>query len=140
MKQDVINQLKSYAQFNGHELCGILMGSKVGENKYRINKVSPPLVSRHSHCDCERDAVMANQFIKEDYEKSEHTRTYIGEWHTHPVGNPVPSNVDCLSIRDIFRTSLLVTPFLLMVIVGTQSLYFSIYNGNDFLEIKPEIM
>lgn len=116
------------------------MGSHVGNNRYRINKISPPCVKSHTRCGCERDATEANHFIEEDYEKSEHTRFYIGEWHTHPEGKPKPSTVDSDSIKNNYHTALLVVPLLFMVIVGTQTLHISVYNGNRFIEIDPEIV
>lgn len=60
------------------------MGTQVGDNRYIISKISPPRIKKHSRCGCERDATVANQFIEEDYEQSEHTRFYIGEWHPPP--------------------------------------------------------
>ena len=83
-----------YAQHEGDELCGVLTGSQIDERTFRVSKVSPPCVARNSRCGCERDAVKANTFIKKDYEASEHTRVYIGEWHTHPEMKPNYSQID----------------------------------------------
>ena len=140
IKQEVVNELKSNAQREGNELCGILMGLQVGDNCYRISKISPPCVKSHTRCDCERDAAMANQFIEEDYKTSEHTRFYIGEWHTHPEDNPTPSAVDYRSIEDNYQSASLVAPFLLMIIVGTESFHISIYNGDKFVKIEPKVV
>ena len=38
IKQEVVNELKSNALCEGNELCGVLMGSQVGHNYYRISK------------------------------------------------------------------------------------------------------
>ena len=140
IKQEVVNELKSNAQCDGNELCGVLMGSQVGHNYYRISKISPPCVRSHTRCGCERDAAMANQFIEEDYNQSEHTRFYIGEWHTHPEDNPTPSAIDYSSIKDNYQTASLVVPFLLMIIVGTKSFHISIYNGDKFIKVEPEVV
>ena len=140
MKQEVVDGLKNNAQHEGNELCGVLMGSKIGDNSYRISKISPACVKRHSCCGCERDAAMANKFIKEDYEQSGHTRFYIGEWHTHPENKPTPSAVDYNSIKDNYLTALLVEPFMFMIIVGTESFHISVYNGKEFVEVEPEIV
>ena len=87
-----------------------------------------------------RDAIKANKFIEEDYRISEHTHFYIGEWHTHPENNPKPSAIDYNSIRDNYHTASLVAPFLVMIIVGTQTFHLSVYNGNRFIEIEPEVV
>ena len=89
---------------------------------------------------CERDATMANHFIEEDYHQSEHTRFYIGEWHTHPEENPTPSAIDYSSIVDIYQTASLVVSFLFMIIVGTESFHISIYNGDKFVKIEPKVV
>lgn len=140
IKQEVVESLKSNSQHRGNELCGVLTGSQVGYNRYRISKSSPPCVKKNRYNGCERDAAMANLFIEEDYIQSEHTRFYIGEWHTHPESTPTPSDVDYYSIRDNYRTASLVVPFLFMIIVGTQSFHISVYNGKDFAEVIPEIV
>ena len=132
--------MRNNAQYEGNELCGVLMGSLVGDNCYRISKISPPCVKRHTRCGCERDAAMANQFIEEDYKQSEHTRFYIGEWHTHPENLPTPSTVDYSSIKDNYHTASLVAPFLFMIVVGTEAFHISVFNGKEFVVVEPEIV
>lgn len=140
IKLEVVDGLKSYAQHEGNELCGVIMGSLVGDNCYRISKISPPCIKCHTRCGCERDAAIANRFIEEDYEQSEQTRFYIGEWHTHPENNPTPSAVDYSSIQDNYQTASLVVPFLFMIVVGTETFHISIYNGKEFVKVEPEIV
>jgi integrative and conjugative element protein (TIGR02256 family) len=140
IKQEVVNELKTNAQREGNELCGVLMGAQVGDKHYRISKISPPCVKKHTRYGCERDAAMANQFIEEDYEQSEHTRFYIGEWHTHPENTPMPSALDCSSIKDIYQTASLVMPFLFMIIVGLNCFHICVYNGKVFKKIEPKIV
>ena len=140
IKQEVVEALKSNAQYKGNEMCGVLTGSQITDNCFRISKISPPCIMQHSHCGCKRDALMANKFIEEDYEKSEHTRFYIGEWHTHPEKQPKPSFVDYSSIEENYHTALLVVPFLFMIIVGTQTFHISVYDGNKFVEIEPKVV
>lgn len=135
IKEEVIEQLREFTQKDGCELCGVLTGSQIDEKKFRISKVSPPCVANNSRYGCVRDAQMGNAFIAEDYEQSEHTRVYIGEWHTHPEPNPTPSQTDISSIVSNYHSSSLALPILVMVIVGTESLYVSVYEGNNFIRI-----
>ena len=79
------------------------------------------------------ESAKANEFIEQDYIDSEQTRVYIGEWHTHPESIPTPSQVDICSIVDSFNTAKRVLPFLIMMIVGTESNYCSVYNGEGFI-------
>ena len=136
IKPEVIEQLTAYAQYDGNELCGVLTGSQICENLFRISKVSPPCVVKNSRDKCERDAKKANSFIKMDYDESEKTRAYIGEWHTHPELHPTPSGTDYSSIIHNYQTSDLAFPFLVMVIVGTKSIYSCVYDGQIFDEIS----
>jgi integrative and conjugative element protein (TIGR02256 family) len=140
IKQEVIDDLKSFAQNEGNEQCGVLTGVQIGRNCYRVSKVSPACVKSSSRCSCIRDSDLANKFIAEDYKLSKHTRFYIGEWHTHPESNPSPSPVDCQSIIDNFQTSAHVAPFLIMIIVGTEGFYICLYNGVQFVEVIPTVV
>ena len=114
----------------------MLTGSQIDEHTFRISKVSPPCVASNSRCGCERDAVKANEFIKHDYEESEHTRVYVGEWHTHPEPNPTPSPKDVASIVQNYDSALRAVPFLMMIIIGTESIYSSIYTGEGFVVVN----
>ena len=136
----MVDELRNNAQHEGNELCGVLMGSQVGDNCYRISKISPPCVKRHTRCSCERDAAMANQFIEEDYKMSEHTRFYIGEWHTHPEKKPKPSAVDYSSIEENYQTASLVVRVLFMIIVGIESFHICIFNGKKFVKVEPMVV
>ena len=132
--------MQGYAQYEGNERCGVLTGSQIGDNLFRISKVSPPCVAHNSRFGCERDSANANYFIKHDYEYSEHTRVYVGEWHTHPEKNPSPSGTDYDSIIDNYFSSDISVPFLMMILVGTESINFSVYNGAEFVAIEPQII
>lgn len=50
-----------------------------------------------------------------------------------PEPNPTPSPTDISSIISNYNSALLAVPFLMMIIVGTGSLYCSVYNGNNFV-------
>ena len=130
----------AYAQHEGNELCGVLTGSQISENCFRISKVSPPCVAQNSRCGCERDAKAANAFIAKDFELSGHTRIYIGEWHTHPEAHPAPSGTDRNSIVKTFSTSEINVPFLIMTIVGTSSIYYCVYDEKGFKAITPVVI
>ncbi len=132
--------LKDYGQYEGNELCGVVTGAQVGKNRFRISKVSPPCVLKNCPYNCELDAKQGNEFISQDFNKSGHTRFYIGEWHTHPENNPRPSKTDYDSIIKSFTSAQLNVPLLVMIIVGTEHIYFNVYDGCHFEEIEPEIV
>ena len=140
IKQEVLDELKCYTQNYGNEKCGILMGSQIDNNHYRISKISPPCCRTQTRLGCIRDAEKANRFIQEDFHLSNHTRFYIGEWHTHPEPYPTPSDVDISSIKEIHMTASLVAPILFMIIVGIETIYISVYNGIEFKKINPKVI
>ena len=55
---EVVETLQSMRQISGNENGGILLGSEIGEQHYRINRVSEPcmLIDRSSKYGCIRDA------------------------------------------------------------------------------------
>ena len=140
IKKEAMETLKGYAQHEGNELCGVVTGSQVGEKRFRISKVSPPCVVKNGRYGCELDAARGNEFITQDYEVSGQTRFYIGEWHTHPENNPHPSQTDYDSIVKSFSSAQLSAPLLVMIIVGTEDVYYGVYNGSVFEKIEPEVV
>lgn len=140
MTQESVDALKSHIQISGNEDCGIIMGSLITGNHIRINKVSESLCKSDSakSCFCELDKVRANAFIDEDYEHSNHTRVYIGEWHTHPEDFPSPSSVDVSSIKRSFELNdRPLKDYILMAIVGRKDIYWGLYNGKELKKVTP---
>lgn len=133
IKESVIEQLRTYCQTDGNEVGGILTGSVISDNIYRISNVSEPCIAFNSSNKYRfvRDAAQANTFIKEDFELSDHTRVYVGEWHTHPEDNPHPSSVDIESIIEIYTKSNIVIGGVFLVIVGLKTNYYGFYDGHS---------
>lgn len=138
--ESVISEMNQYRQMCGGEVGGVLMGSVIGNNKIRINRISTPCIAKSSTYSFERDAKMANSYISSEFEQSNHTRVYVGEWHTHPEQNPTPSNVDYNSIKETFTDSELATKGLLLLIIGQKTDYWAYYNGKCFQEKTPIIV
>ena len=129
--QDAYDSLCTYRQIEGVEHPGVLVGSVVGDNHYRINKVSPPLPrGKSSRTGCERDGDMANAYVLTEYEQSGHTRIYLGEWHTHPEALPTPSPQDFSEIKKISYLPDKLLPFVILCIVGQREMYWGhLVNG-----------
>ncbi len=60
--------------------------------------------------------------------------------HTHPENNPHPSQADYDSIVKSFTSAQLSAPLLVMIIVGTEDIYYGVYNGSVFEKIEPEVV
>ncbi|WP_367268380.1 Mov34/MPN/PAD-1 family protein [uncultured Treponema sp.] len=50
--------------------------------------------------------------------------SFLGEWHTHPESNPIPSPLDKKEWQQIKKHN---TEPLIFCILGTESTYFSVY-------------
>lgn len=133
--ESVMEKINQYRQKAGSETGGIIMGSIINERKIRINRISQPCVILTSRCGCTRDAKKANGIIQREFEASNHTRVYLGEWHTHPENMPTPSRTDYQSVRDIFRNALLPYNRIIILIIGLKSEYWSCFNGKRFSKI-----
>ncbi|OJV32210.1 MAG: hypothetical protein BGO33_02735 [Bacteroidia bacterium 43-41] len=134
---EAVDALNSMRQISGNENGGILLGSEINEKYYRINRASEPciLIDRSSKCGCTRNANKANEIIKREFESSNRTRFYLGEWHTHPEDNPTPSTVDISSIHDVFYKSEIVIDGVFLAIVGRKSIFWGFYEGTQMHNI-----
>lgn len=113
--------LNAKRQFDKNEDCGILFGSQISDERIRINSISDSCCDNASalKCSCHLDAAKANNLIAEEFNKSNQTRVYIGEWHTHPEDYPLPSSIDN-SQWELCRKN------------STESLIFVIFGINDY--------
>lgn len=141
IKESALQKLHTFRQIEDSEVGGVFTGSELCDDYYRIGKISDPCVFIHSSSKCTyiRDARLANSFIQQDFELSNHTRYYLGEWHTHPECDPKPSSIDYESIREIYNTSDLTIGGVFLIIVGLNSNYYGFYDGVNLHEIKVEI-
>ena len=66
---EAVEVLQSMRQMSGNENGGILLGSEIEEQHYRINRVSEPcmLIDRSSKYGCIRDAKKAKIVFTTDY-------------------------------------------------------------------------
>ena len=60
---------------------------------------------------------------------------YVGDWHTHPEAEPMPSNTDLVNILECYNQSNHDLKYFIMVIVGTapfpDGLHVSIHSGSS---------
>lgn len=60
----------------------------------------------------------AQDRVNEAWVRSGGTSVYLGEWHTHPEDEPVPSPTDIANWQNIVRTATFEQSFLLFLIAG----------------------
>lgn len=139
ISSDCKETLRTKMQLDDNEDCGLLFGSQISDNSIRINAISDSCrrTSSAKRCSCELDVQKANTLINEEYLKSNHTRFYIGEWHTHPEDNPTPSYRDNQSIKESYHKNQMVIPnLMIMAIVGRQSICWKMYDGVNIVDIQ----
>lgn len=140
ISQDALTELKGYRQDNGDELAGVLVGSVISNNHVRIDRVSPPCVENTQRFQCVRSAEKTNDYVLQEYESSEHTRVYLGEWHTHPESNPMPSTTDVKSARENLCNNNVAVNFLILIIVGSKTIYFAVVRDLEVIVVTPIIV
>lgn len=104
------------------EAGGVLIGRILNENSHLIieHNTSPLHGDTRKRSGFKRSAKNHQKKIDRFWLESNKTQTYLGEWHTHPEGNPTPSSTDIKDwerrvIRDKFFNDVLI-----MAIVGTS--------------------
>lgn len=88
------NYMESYSY--EIEAGGILIGRiDYGEKKIMLLDLSEPVEGdKRTRFSYKRSELGHQQFMDEMWEKSGHTVTYLGEWHTHNQNKIMPSPVD----------------------------------------------
>lgn len=135
---DCIESLKKKIQLGDNEDCGLLFGSQISDDSIRVNSISDSssIKTLTRRCSCRLDVEKANQLIQEEYKISNHTRFYIGEWHTHPEDNPMPSTRDISSLKKSYQKNEIAIPnLILMAIIGRKSICWKMYDGNNILDV-----
>lgn len=75
-----------------------------------------------------------------EYEKSNGTRVYLGEWHTHLEDYPSPSYVDTNSIKNIIETENIPVEGVFLIIVGLKKYYYGFHYNGKLYDVTPEIV
>lgn len=75
--------------------------------------------------------------LDEEWINSDQTRTYFGEWHTHPERVPRPSPTDLRSWRDKLLNPGMVVPKLFFLIVGQEKtgIWYGYCGGKTITEV-----
>src|ERR1700687_5436645 len=78
------------------EIGGLMMGEHVGDDVFRVVEISVQRSGGSAACfvrdPVEHEAALQAFYVRTD---SDYTRfNYLGEWHSHPMFEPVPSPMD----------------------------------------------
>ncbi len=136
LSDDALEVFRRSIQTSGMESGGILLGSVYPRSHVSVEKATRPgFLDKAGRYFFERSRARAQSIVNRHWKKSSGLKIYLGEWHTHPVAYPVPSPRDRRMIRNMFRQTKMEIDFLLLIIVGTSSLWIGIENGESLRQL-----
>lgn len=94
--EEVVATISSFSRRseNNREAGGILVGTYRGPH-IQIGSCSVPMArDGRTVTMFDRRDPGHQQFALKNWRESRQTRTFVGEWHTHPERNPSPSRLD----------------------------------------------
>lgn len=92
-----------------------------------IERLSVPTeLDKASRMNFERHRLSAQIVINHEYFNSNSQVTYLEEWHTHPEDIPSPSGFDRKMIDRQFKSNIINTDFLVLIIQGRKKMYATI--------------
>ena len=114
-----------------HEVGGVLMAEHVGPDRFEVKELT--VHRRGSVFNFVRAIEEAIGWLRAFFQRAQHDYTrfnYIGEWHSHPSFEPVPSPRDDTSMREIVQDNEVGANFVVLLIVkltGTGQLIASVH-------------
>ncbi|WP_157703143.1 Mov34/MPN/PAD-1 family protein [Alkalispirochaeta alkalica] len=94
--EDVIEILKRYQQNtnDGLESGGLILGKIRGEHFEVTHLTTPQPKDKQNRFSFERNDPEHVKIMQKLKNSSNKEICYLGEWHTHPEDNPIPSGID----------------------------------------------
>lgn len=124
LSESPANTLKKYIQVQMHdsEAGGMLLGRLILESNDLVvdEATEPNKRDRRSRFFFWRSKKDAQKRIDDAWARTNQTRVYLGEWHTHPEDDPTPSCIDLKNWRRIVREARFEQESLLFLIAGRE--------------------
>jgi len=98
---EVIERIQGYKQMNlkNREAGGILIGAYRGDHIHVTSLTTPGEADKRTRISFHRQSSHHQKAALKAWVNSKKVNTWVGEWHTHPEDDPVPSTVDMESWR-----------------------------------------
>lgn len=101
------------------EIGGIMVGEHVAADTFRVVDISfQKRTGTIAHF--VRDPAHHKTFLEEFFARTgkDYTRfNYLGEWHSHPIFEPLPSGEDCCTMHDLVEDPDVGVNFAVLIIV-----------------------
>lgn len=128
INKNMLDKIETLKQYEGFERGGIIVGRQFEDNTYDVvDFIECEYISQDKHS-LIRDNIALNNELQKRYNE-DNTLTYLGDWHTHPEEEPIPSKLDILTHQDRFNTSVLAVSDLFDIIIGRDNHYIKSYDG-----------
>lgn len=117
----VVNRLLDYRQMNSSssEAAGVLIGER-RESHMVVHEISEPGEGDiRRRCFVDRRGPHHQVAVDEAFTRSSGRLQYLGEWHTHPEDQPVPSAVDLRT----WRRHLVAQESMVLLIIGRKDIW-----------------
>ena len=127
---DVVQRFKKYQQVlpTTPESAGVLIGERRGKHLVITDISIPGKGDSFSRYQVDRKGEHHQIMVNESFIKSNKTKHYLGEWHTHPEKRPTPSALDYKSWSKVHINNLNVV----LIIVGQHSLWVATKKHSTF--------
>ncbi|WP_367209935.1 Mov34/MPN/PAD-1 family protein [Sphingobacterium sp. R2] len=130
IEQSLIDMLVLYGRNQyPKEFGGVLVGY-YSDDKRTVNIIDSilPIDFKSTKTSFERGVEGLKEAL-EEYYRQDPSLVYIGEWHTHPDNNPIPSVTDISAINTIINSkhTFITNPVLLIIGYSKSSVTFGFY-------------
>lgn len=104
------------------ETGGMLLGYEANDGSAVVTKIiGPGPEARHGRFRFTPDGKYQQSSLEEHYWATDGRETYLGDWHTHPLGDSTPSTLDRRTLARIANERLSGTKHPLMAILAGGS-------------------
>jgi integrative and conjugative element protein (TIGR02256 family) len=126
LTSSVIEVLQQHKQVNNDsfESGGVLLGRfiKVSKNIV-VDKITTPMKGdKQTRFSFKRLSPLHQEIITVEWNKSNGTCNYLGEWHTHPEDYPTPSGVDIRDWKRKLKKDVFSGRYLYFIIAGIKNI------------------
>lgn len=140
LKKPVVEIFNEYGKKNSkNEIGGVLIG-KIYPEYITIEKLTKPSkLDKSTKLSFIRSKKSAQRKINKNWKNSNGTLIYLGEWHTHPSINPIPSQQDIKMISESLKYTVMEIDFLFLIILGLNNfLWIGIQNQDGLKKMTKK--
>lgn len=130
--EEILASLSPYVQdtYKKKEAGGVILGRYIKDcEDIVVDKVTLPMRGdKSSRFSFLRQRQSHQKIIDQEWQASNFTCTYLGEWHTHPEPLPTPSFIDRNDWKRKMKQDIFDSDYLFFMIVGTSEI--RLWEGN----------